>query len=57
MKLVVQISEWSQMIEPDNLSQSETPNLATLHRLACTGSHRSISCSDRQLFRQLFGID
>ena len=38
LKIVVQMSEWSQMAELDNLSKSETPNLATLHRLACTES-------------------
>ena len=38
------------MTELDNLSKSETPNLATLHRLACTGSYSSINCGDRQLF-------
>ena len=34
LKIVVHMSELSQMIELDNLSNSETPNLATLHRLA-----------------------
>ena len=29
------------MIELDILSNSETPNLATLHRLACAGSDNS----------------
>ena len=36
LKIVVQMSEWSQMIELDNLSNSETLNLASLHRLAIT---------------------
>ena len=31
------------MIELDNLSNSETPNSATLHRLACVGSYYSIN--------------
>ena len=50
------MSEWSQMTELDNLSKSETPNLATHHRLACTGSHSSINCDNKQLFRQLLAI-
>ena len=50
LKIVVQMSEWSQMIELDNLSNSETPNLAALHRLASTGSYSSINCGERQLF-------
>ena len=37
------MSEWSQMTELDNLSKSETPILATLHRLACTGPYSSIN--------------
>ena len=37
------MSEWSQMIELDIVSNSETPNLATLHRLACAGSDNSIN--------------
>ena len=37
------MSEWSQMIELDILSNSETPNLAALHRLACAGSYNSIN--------------
>ena len=57
LKIVVQMSEWSQMIELENLSNlSKTPNLATLNRLACTGSYSSINCGDRQLFRQQFAI-
>ena len=39
LKIVGQMSEWSQMTELDNLSKSETSNLATLHRLACTASY------------------
>ena len=35
------MSEWYQMTELDNLSKSETPNLAALHCLACTGSYSS----------------
>ena len=35
------MSEWSQMIELDNLSNSETPNLATLYRLAYAGTYNS----------------
>ena len=31
------------MTELDSLSKSETPNLATLHRFACTGSYNSIN--------------
>ena len=31
------------MTELDNISKSETPNLATLHRLACTRSYSSIN--------------
>ena len=42
-KFVVQMSEWSQMIELNNMSNSETPNLANLHRLACAGSYNSIN--------------
>ena len=42
LKIAVQMSEWSQIIELDNLRNSETPNLATLHRLASTGSYNSI---------------
>ena len=42
LKIAVHMSEWSQMIELDNLSNSETPNLDTLHRLACAGSCNSI---------------
>ena len=42
LKIVAQMSEWSQMTELDSLSKSETPNLATLHRLACTVSYNSI---------------
>ena len=38
LKIVVHMSELSQMIELDILSNSETPNLATLYRLASTGS-------------------
>ena len=37
------MSEWSQMIELNNMSNSETPNLANLHRLACAGSYNSIN--------------
>ena len=40
LKTVVQMSEWSQMIELDNLINSETPNLATLYRLACAGTYK-----------------
>ena len=36
------MSEWSQMIDLDILNVSETPNLATPHRLACAGSYNSI---------------
>ena len=43
LKIAVHMSEWSQMIELDNLSNSETPNLDTLHRLACAGSCNSIN--------------
>ena len=42
LKIAVHVSEWSQMIELDNLSNSETPNLDTLHRLVCAGSCNSI---------------
>ena len=31
------------MIQLDNLSNSEKTNLATLHRLACAGSYNSIN--------------
>ena len=43
LKFAVHMSEWSQMIELDNLSNSETGNLATLCRLACAGSDNSIN--------------
>ena len=43
LKFVVHMSEWSQMIELDNLSNSETPNLAIPHRLACAGCDNSIN--------------
>ena len=43
LKIAVHMSEWSQMIELDKLSNSETPNLATLHRLACAGSNNFIN--------------
>ena len=43
LKFVVHMSEWSQMIELDIVSNSETPNLATLHRLACAGSNNLIN--------------
>ena len=43
LKIAVHMSEWSQMIELDIVSNSETPNLATLHRLACAGSDNSIN--------------
>ena len=56
LKIVVQMSEWSQMTELDILSKSEIPNLATLHRLACTGSYNSINYGVRQRFRQLLVI-
>ena len=42
MKIVVQMSEWSQMIELNIISKSEAPNLTTLHCMACTDSYRSI---------------
>ena len=42
LKFVVRMLEWSQMIELDIVSNSETPNLATLHHLACAGSDNSI---------------
>ena len=45
LKIVVQISEWSQMTELNDLSKSGvTPNLPTLHRLAWTGSYSSTNC-------------
>ena len=50
------MSEWSQMIELDIVSNSETPNLATLYRLATTGSDNSINCGKWQLFWQQFVI-
>ena len=37
------MSELSQMIELNDLSNSETPNLANLYRLACAGSYNSIN--------------
>ena len=37
------MSEWSQMIELDIVSNSEIPNSATLYRLASTGSDNSIN--------------
>ena len=37
------MSDWSQMIELDIVSKSETPNLAILYRLASTGSDNSIN--------------
>ena len=43
LKIAVHMSEWSQMIELDIVSNSETPNLASLHRLACAGSDNSIN--------------
>ena len=53
------MSEWSQMIELDNLSNSETPNLATLHRLACAGSFNSINnelLPEKLPFAAIYGI-
>ena len=50
LKIVVQMSERSLMAELENLKKSETPNLATLYRLAYTGSLSSSNCGDRQLF-------
>ena len=38
LKIVVHMLKLSQMIELDILNNSETPNLATLYRLASTGS-------------------
>ena len=43
LKIAVHMSEWSQMIELDIVSNSETPNLATLHRLACAGPNNPIN--------------
>ena len=43
LKFVVHMSEWSQILELDNLRNSETPNLATPRRLACAGSDNSIN--------------
>ena len=34
LKIVVQMSEWSQMTELDNLSKSETPNLPSSEKVA-----------------------
>ena len=39
LKIVVHMLELSQMIELNNLSNSETPNLTNLHRLACARSY------------------
>ena len=44
------MSEWSQMIELDIVSKSETPKSATLYRLASAGSYSSINCAERQQF-------
>ena len=53
LNIVLQMSEWSQMTELDNLSKNGvTQNLATLHRLACTGSYSSIYCRKRCRSRQ-----
>ena len=43
LKIPVHMSELSQLTELNNLSNSETPNLATLHRLACAGSNNFIN--------------
>ena len=42
------------MTELDTLSKSETQNLATIQRLAPTGSYSSINCGDQQLLWQRF---
>ena len=44
------------MIELDIVNNNETPNLATLYRLASTGSSSSINCGKWQLFWQQFVI-
>ena len=46
LKIVVQMSELSQMIELANPRKIEMPNLATFHRLACRGSYSSINCKE-----------
>ena len=42
-QIASQLSELSQLTELINMNNSETPNLATLHRLAGTGTHNSIN--------------
>ena len=37
------------MAELDILNTSEAPNLATLHRLACTGPYSLINCDSQQV--------
>ena len=56
MKIAVHMSELSQLTELNNLSNSETPNLATHYRLASTESYSSIYCGKRQLIWQQFFI-
>ena len=55
-KFVVRMSEWSQMIELDIVKNSETPNLATLYRLASTWPSNFINCGKWQLFWQFMGL-
>ena len=56
LKFVVRMSEWSQMIELDIVKNSETPNLATLYRLASTWPSNFINCGKWQVFWQQFVI-
>ena len=59
LKIAVHMSELSQMIELDNVSNSETPNLATLHRLACARScnyTNKESLPEKLPFATIYGI-
>ena len=59
LKNVVHMSELSHMIELSNLSNSETPNLATLHRLACARScnyTNKESLPEKLPFATIYGI-